>query len=209
MFIAKNLEKKIEDRSLWNGLEITIQGGDRIALRGPSGSGKTLLMRTLSALDEPVQGDIEFEGKPLSEWHLPEYRRRVRYVPQDASFVSGTVRKSIELFFSFRANRSLKLDEQRLQDYMNLLQLEPSFLNKTAENLSGGEKQLSALLRSLLLEPQILLLDEPTSNLDEEKVERVEKLIDDWMNSRSSHSFIWTSHDSRQLDRMTRQTIQL
>jgi len=209
MLTARNLARYIDGRPIWSGLSFSIDGGDRVALRGPSGSGKTLLMRALVGLDALDDGEVLYRGQRLDEWQIPEYRRLVRYIPQDAAFPSGTVRQSIEQFFTFRANRDLELDEAGLERFLGILKLPESFLDKTADHLSGGEKQMVAIMRSLLLGPEVLLLDEPTSNLDEAMVARVEALVDAWMDGDPERRFVWTSHDTRQLDRMTEQTIQL
>lgn len=209
MLIADNLTRRVDGKTIWSGLSFKIKEGDRIALRGPTGSGKTLLLRSLVGLDALDDGEIRYRDRPLSEWHLPRYRRYVRYIPQDAAFLSGTVRDSIVLFFTFKVNRDLNIDESRLYTYLETLQLSESFLDKTADHLSGGEKQLVALIRSLLLNPEVLLLDEPTSNLDEKMVTRVERLIEQWMEAASQRCLVWTSHDSRQLDRVTRKSITL
>lgn len=204
---AKGLKRQIDHRVLWDALDLSIRSGERIALRGSSGSGKTLLMRTLSALDLPDEGSIHFQQKSLTEWHLPSYRKKVCYLPQDASFLAGSVRASITAFFSFRSNRNLSWSEDRFTRMLDALQLPHSFADKTADHLSGGEKQLTAIIRSLLLDPVILLLDEPTSNLDESMTERVEALMETWMQENSDRAFLWTSHDSRQLDRITQRSI--
>ncbi len=209
MFLARNLGKSIDGHKIWAGITLQLKAGDRLALRGPSGSGKTVLMRTLVGLDALDEGEIIYRDHPIEAWNIPEYRRLVRYIPQDAVFVSGTVRESIARFFTFKANRDLHLDESELISWLDILELPADFLDKTADHLSGGEKQMVALLRSLLLEPEILLLDEPTSNLDEQMVSRVEKLIDRWMSSGVNRGLIWTSHDSRQLDRMTNRSLTL
>ncbi len=209
MLIARNLARSIDGQIIWSGLSLTLSAGDRVSLRGPTGSGKTLLMRSLVGLDELDEGEILYRDHKIEEWDIPEFRRRVRYIPQDASFVTGTVRESINLFFTFRANRHRELDEAHLSDYMEILELAETFLDKTADHLSGGEKQVVALLRSLLLQPDMLLLDEPTSNLDEAMVGRVERLINMWIEQDPDRAYLWTSHDSRQLDRMTHSSVTL
>jgi len=209
MLTARNLARYIDGRPIWSELSFSIDGGERVALRGPSGSGKTLLMRALVGLDALDDGEVLYRDQRLDEWDIPEYRRLVRYIPQDAAFLSGTVRQSIEQFYTFRANRDLELDEAKLERFLGILKLPDSFLDKTADHLSGGEKQMVAIMRSLLLGPEVLLLDEPTSNLDEAMVARVEALVDAWMDGDPERRFVWTSHDTRQLDRMTERTIKL
>ncbi len=207
MLTARNLTRLIDGRPIWTGLSLDLGPGERVALHGPSGSGKTLLMRSLVGLDAVDGGEIRYRNRNIEDWNLPEYRRLVRYIPQDAAFVSGTVRQSIDLFFTFKTNRDLEFDTAQLDAFLQILQLPGSFLDKTADHLSGGEKQVVAILRSLLLRPEVLLLDEPTSNLDEAMVNRVERLIDVWMDDDPSRCFIWTSHDTRQLDRITCRSI--
>lgn len=209
MLIAKNLTRTIDGHVLWSGLTLTLAAGERVALRGPTGSGKTLLMRSLIGLDYPDEGEIKYLDRNIKEWNIPDFRRRVRYIPQDAAFVAGSVRDSISLFFSFQVNRNRELNESLLNTCVDILGLPVSFLDKTADYLSGGEKQLVALLRSLLLEPEILLLDEPTSNLDEVMAGRVEQMIRVWIEQNPDRAYLWTSHDSRQLDRMTNSSITL
>ena len=209
MLTARNLARYIDGRPIWSELSFSIDGGERVALRGPSGSGKTLLMRALVGLDALDDGEVLYRDQRLDEWDIPEDRRLVRYIPQDAAFLSGTVRQSIEQFYTFRANRDLELDEAKLERFLGILKLPDSFLDKTADHLSGGEKQMVAIMRSLLLGPEVLLLDEPTSNLDEAMVARVEALVDAWMDGDPERRFVWTSHDTRQLDRMTERTIKL
>ncbi|TVQ73305.1 MAG: ATP-binding cassette domain-containing protein [Balneolaceae bacterium] len=209
MLTARNLARYIDGRPIWSGLSFSISNGERVALRGPSGSGKTLLMRALVGLDALDEGDVLYRDQHLDEWDIPEYRRLVRYIPQDAAFLSGTVQQSIEQFFTFRANRDLELDTAGLERFLGILNLPESFLGKTADHLSGGEKQMVAIMRSLLLGPEVLLLDEPTSNLDEAMVTRVEALVDVWMDGDPERRLVWTSHDTRQLDRMTTRTIRL
>ncbi len=209
MLTAHKLARFIDGRPIWSDLSFSLRSGERVALRGPSGSGKTLLMRSMVGLDAIDQGEIRFRDRNLDQWDIPRYRRLVRYIPQDAAFLSGTVRQSIEQFFSFRANRDLVLDTAELERNLDILQLPGSFLDKTAGHLSGGEKQMVAIMRSLLLSPEVLLLDEPTSNLDEAMVSRVEALVEAWMAGDAERRFVWTSHDSRQLDRLTSRSIEL
>lgn len=203
LFTAFGLLRTINGKPLWSDLNIELPPGCSASLRGPSGSGKSLLLRTLAGLDPLEKGVIKYRGKKISEWKLPLYRREVRYLPQEASFFSGTVNDNLSLFFKFKANNEVAFDSSLLSGWMDLLKLSGAFLKKRVEHLSGGERQIVALLRTLLLKPRILFLDEPTSNLDDTKVTMAESLIRTWKEADSQRRYLWISHDNRQLDRMT------
>lgn len=144
--------------------EVSLDIADRefLVLVGPSGAGKTSLLNVLAGLS-PYQGRVLFQGKPVD--HLPPHRREVGYVFQDLLlFPHLSVQKNLLL-----AMRRLKLSRQQKRDkadeILELFRLE-HLAGRLPGELSGGEKQRSALARAVASEPKILLLDEPFASLD-------------------------------------------
>ncbi len=191
-------------QTLLDQISLTIQKGDRIGLGGASGSGKTTLMRSIAALDPISNGDVRFKGHRVTDF--PGYRRRVIYLHQRPAMMAGTVRENLQLPFSMTASQS-SYDEGRVTDWLSPLAKPVSILDQEVSTLSGGEQQIIALLRAIQLDPAVLLLDEPTASLDAEMVQQFEQVVDQWFAEAEDRAFVWTSHDERQLIRMTTQLV--
>ena len=206
---ASGLSHKIESQSLWQNLNFSIKPGDRVALVGPSGSGKTVLLRTLSALEPLQQGSIRFGDRPLSEWDIPHYRARVMYLPQRPALPASSVEDAIRAPLRLTVHRHRSYDRAAVLNLLKDLKRDPIFLTKQTQYLSGGERQIVAFLRTLILQPTILLLDEPTASLDEKTATAIETAIAAWMSSDPNRACLWTSHNSLQLERVTTRQIRL
>lgn len=187
-------------RVLLDALSVTIGAGERVGLRGPAGSGKTLLLRALALLDPVNDGRILWRGAPIPDEMVPSFRRRVAYLPQTPALVSGTVEVNLRLPFTFGIYQDSSYVRERAEDLLDRLGLETSFLDQSVTNLSGGERQLAALVRQLQVGPRILLLDEPTAALDSDSRTRVQELISAWVEADGERAFLWVSHDDRQVD---------
>lgn len=179
-----------------------IFAGDRIALTGTSGAGKSVLLRTLSLLDWPQTGSVAFRGRPVGAADVPDFRRQVAYVRQQSAFIPGSVADNLRLPFRFQANRGSAYDEEALLALLAPLGRGTAFLQQEAQTLSGGEAQLVALLRSLQLNPCVLLLDEPTAALDRAAAAQIEALLLRWYEDDPKRAWVWISHDPEQAARM-------
>jgi putative ABC transport system ATP-binding protein len=206
---AKSLGRRIGTRWLWRHLDLDLAGGEALAVTGPSGSGKTLLLRSLAGLEPATEGEIAAAGRALETWPMPAYRARVTYVAQRAFTLEGTVEDALRRPFRFGVHRAKPFPRERALQGLRAVGRDEGFLNFAGASLSGGEGQIVALLRALLLDPLVLLLDEPTASLDADAVRAVEALVTGWLAANDSRAMVWTSHQDAQLDRVTNRRLHL
>ncbi len=173
-------------RSPLGPLDLELAAGEILFVSGPSGSGKSLLLRSLADLD-PHEGEIYLDGVSQIETPPPLWRRRVAYLPSEPAWWAPRVG---DLMPASLAPEDLAA-----------LDLSPSLLDATPETISSGESQRLALLRLLQGRPRLLLLDEPSANLDPESTERLEALVHVRMGDEGM-AVIWVSHDPLQRERM-------
>ncbi|MFJ7827671.1 ATP-binding cassette domain-containing protein [Psychrobacillus sp. NPDC096623] len=198
LFELKQLTKKHWDAQLnselFSGITTTIEQPERIALLGKSGQGKSTLLRILAKLESVDNGQIYFNGQVMKEVDSKTWRMNVCYVAQQPTMLPGTIRDNL-MTSSKIHNRPFKEDLARtLIKEVGLIHLD---WEKKAGELSGGEKQRIALVRSLLLQPKILLLDEITASLDQQSKNLVEQLLIK-LHQKEGITFIWVTHDTEQ-----------
>ncbi len=143
---------------------LDIEQGEVLALVGPNGAGKSTLLLTLARLIEPERGEIMFADRRLEEWNALEYRRRLSFVFQDPLLLDLSVAENVALGLHFRGVQKGHV-EAMTRRWLAQLGIEPLGTRK-ASQLSGGEAQRVSLARALVLEPELLLLDEPFAALD-------------------------------------------
>jgi ABC-type iron transport system FetAB ATPase subunit len=166
-------------------VRLEIAAGECVALHGPSGSGKTLLLRALADLD-PHEGRVRLDGREQSELPGPQWRRRVGLLPAESAWWAERVGEH----FAEGAGAMLEA-----------LGLDPRCMGWEVSRLSSGERQRLALARLLAGEPEVLLLDEPTANLDADNTARVEAVIEAYRRERGA-AVLWVSHDPEQRRRI-------
>ena len=137
-----------------------------MAVCGPSGAGKTLLLRALALLDPLDSGEILWTGRPVARDQVPRFRREAIYLHQRSAVLEDNVEAALRQPFSLRVYRQRQFDRDRAVSFLEQLGRDEAFLAKRVRDLSGGEMQITALVRALQLDPTVLLLDEPTSALD-------------------------------------------
>ncbi len=208
LLTVERITKRIGDRLLWRNLSFQLECGQRLALAGATGSGKTLLMRTLVLLDPLQEGAIRLLGRPPQRWFLPRYRTHVMYVPQRPVAFPGTVEDNLRWPWKVHRPSDTGYDSSRISEWLAWLGKDSRFLSLDARQLSGGEVQLMALLRSLQLDPMILLLDEPTASLDGPTAESLEDLLKEWQRQ-GDRALMVASHDPAQMERFTHQRLVL
>ena len=143
---------------------LDVQKGEVLALVGPNGAGKTTLMLVLAGLLKPQSGRIVFDQRPLSEWNALEYRRKISFVFQTPLLLDMTVAENVALGLKFRGMRKDQI-QVRVAQWLERLGI-GSIAGRRAGELSGGEAQRVSLARAFVLDPELLLLDEPFSALD-------------------------------------------
>jgi ABC-type iron transport system FetAB ATPase subunit len=176
--------KKLQ-RLLIGPLSLAIDAGQCLGISGPSGTGKSLLLRAIADLD-PHDGEVWLEGVRCRDISPVQWRTRVGLLPPESCWWLARV------VDHFRNGTPVPLEA---------LGLSPAILQEPVVRLSSGEKQRLALLRLLANRPQVLLLDEPTANLDPANTQRVEEFISDYRQDRSA-AVIWVSHDREQIARI-------
>jgi putative ABC transport system ATP-binding protein len=195
--------------SLLADISIAVSAGERWAVAGPSGSGKTLLLRALALLD-PVEGEFRWQGEPILSSSVPEYRSHVVYLSQSSPVIEGTVEDNLRIPYQLSRYADRDWSRSQAAAWCQQLGKQESFLQRSSADLSGGEKQIVALLRVLPLDAQILLLDEATSALDPATEEKFESLVDAWLSERpDERAVVWVSHDESQRQRVSSQSLHL
>lgn len=184
-----------------------VRAGDTIGLTGAIGSGKTLLLRSLAMIDPLDEGVIEWQGEPVTGPLVPRFRAQVIYLHQSAVLFSGTVEDNFRHPFQLNVHRHESFQRQVALRWLSEAGGDESMLHRPARSLSGGERQVVALVRAILLSPTVLLLDEPTASLDAKTAHAVEELIVKWqrMDPRG-RAYVWVTHSrpgvSRVADRL-------
>ena len=165
--------------------DLDLAPGECVTLSGASGSGKSRLLRAIADLD-PHGGEAWCDGTAQQDLSGPGWRRRVALLPAESAWWSERVEDHFE----------------RLEPHtLALLELPAEAAGWQVNRLSSGERQRLALLRVLSVEPEVLLLDEPTANLDQENGQRVEALITRWRQEHKT-AVLWVSHDPAQQERV-------
>ena len=143
---------------------LDIARGETLTVVGPNGAGKSTLLLALARLLEPAGGEINFAGKSLKDWNELEYRRKISFVFQSPLLMDMTVEQNVALGLKFRGTPKEET-RARVGQWIRRLGIE-SLAKRRAGQLSGGEAQRVSLARAFVLEPELLLLDEPFSSLD-------------------------------------------
>ena len=185
----------VDGKPILDDISFEVGKGELLMVSGPSGSGKSTLLRIIGDQLSPTSGSIRFNGKNILEYRPEEYRQRVSYVFQIPTLFMHTVIEDLE--FPYRI-REMEPDLERIRELLPEVGLTEDILTKESRIISGGEKQRVALLRSLLIAPDILLLDEVTSSLDRENA----RMIEDTVKKLSARgiTIIWVTHDPDQLE---------
>lgn len=170
----KQVAYQAGDQEILQDVSFAAEEGDYLTLTGPSGSGKSTTLKLIAGLISPNKGEIFYKGKNLDDLDLVQYRRQVSYCFQQPTLFDETVKDNLALPFAIRKQ---DFAEKRVKEALKQVDLPADYLDKKITTLSGGEKQRVALIRNMLFRPEVLLLDEVTTGLDEESKQIVHQLI--------------------------------
>ncbi|EAT15557.1 ATP-binding cassette domain-containing protein [Desulfuromonas acetoxidans] len=196
-----------EQRCALDIASLSFATGHLYALHGANGSGKSTLLNCLALLINPQSGSLYFRQRRVQRgwFSLPRLRRQITLVHQTPYLFDGTVNDNLRVALRLGGICSNQA-QQAVDDALDSVGL-ADFHNRSARELSGGEQKRVAIARALALRPKVLLLDEPTANMDKYSVERLEQLISTLPDQ--GITVIIASHDQAQAQRLGSQVIEL
>lgn len=182
-----------EDKQILKNIKLEIEKGDFLSIVGPSGSGKSTLLKLCCDLISPTEGNITFMDKDIAAYNPVELRKKINYCFQTPYLFGETVMDNLSFPYIVRKDHP---DLKRINELLAYFNIPSDFINKSIKNLSGGEKQRIALIRSMIYPPDILLLDEVTASLDADNTNLVEEIIHS-INKKGT-TILWITHNLEQ-----------
>ena len=193
----QGVKKAYEGRTVVDIDGLEIRRGEFLAIVGPSGAGKSTLLRMLNFLEYPDEGQIEYAGQAASASMPMELRRQVTTVFQHPALLHDSVENNVAYGLRLRGQRDSRGEVRGILTRMGLEKLRRS----QARTLSGGEAQRVALARALIVRPEVLLLDEPSANLDPYNIGLIEEVMKE-VNQTRGTTMVMVTHNVFQAKRM-------
>lgn len=175
--IIKDLRKDYGENKVLKGIDFELKDGERVVVLGPSGSGKSTFLRCINRIEEPTAGEIYYNGELVTDKNIRKVRRNVGMVFQHFNLINNlTIMENLTLAPVNLKIMTRERAEKRARELLRHIGL-PDKANVYPASLSGGQKQRVAIIRAMMLSPEVLLFDEPTSALDPEAIGDVLELI--------------------------------
>ncbi len=213
--VGSNNTLSTHKRELITGVSGTLLEGQVTVLTGHSGSGKSILLRALAGLSPISQGDVwlrqndsgykDGSGQNSNDYlsihdaSPTQWRAQVALLAQHPQLLEGSVLENLQMPYRLQAHQHIKFDIDWHIAQLAYLERTADFLQQEASHLSGGERQLVNTLRLLQLNPQVLLLDEPTAALDADTSAKLIHLLISWLHSKPQRALLWITHDTQDI----------
>ncbi len=183
---ARDLSFSYDDKKIFSGVNFSIRSGDKVAVCGENGSGKSTLIKVLSCLLKDYAGQILIDGTELSEISSADWYGKLAFVEQDPYLFSVSVRDNVRL-----GNLAATEEEvDRVMEETGIGYLSGREITNAYSELSGGERQKIAIARALIKDAPVIVMDEPSNNLDSDTTDRLKDFI-----RNTSKTVIFVSHD--------------
>lgn len=197
---SKNIRKQYGDNLILNLSSLIIESGEFVGMVGENGTGKSTLLHIIAGLDTNFEGSVTYDGEPLQE----RVQREITLVMQKPYMFSRSVRQNLAYPL---AVRGLSKEEiaQRTTETAERFGLTP-LMEQRADRLSGGEMQKLNLARAVIFSPRLLMLDEPTANVDRAFTEKIEESLRDY---HKDNTMILVTHSAEQAHRLCDRVIRL
>lgn len=170
---TESLTRIIDGEAIVDSVSLRVQQSEVVAIIGSSGAGKSSFLRLLNRLDEPTEGTVYLDGTDYRELDPETVRRRIGLIPQEPALSRGLVAENVALAARLRGE---PIDDERVRALLGRMGL-AGYEERNVEDLSGGERQRVSIARTLYVDPEMLLLDEPTSHLDTASEAQIEELL--------------------------------
>ena len=203
MLRTENLFLSYGDKPVVQDISLAIPEGGITCLLGPNGSGKSTLLKSFAGLLPPQSGQTFLDGRPVTDWNRRQLALRLAMLPQKPIVPEGIKVRDLVALGRFPHRKwwqgNSTADDEATTEAMTMTGV-LELAERPVQSLSGGQQQRAWIAMALAQGTQILLLDEPTANLDAENTNRVEALVNRYQ-SATGAALLWVSHDTKQLNR--------
>lgn len=198
-----HVNKTFADNLVVNNLNLEIKQGELFVLVGNSGSGKTTSIKMINRLEDPSSGQVLINGRPTNEYNLQKLRWDIGYVLQEiALFPNMTVGKNVGLIPEIKGERKDKAQQKMIEKRLYEVGLDPkTYYNRYPSELSGGEQQRIGILRAIISNPPVVLMDEPFSALDPLSRTNLQNLVID-LHQKMQNTIVFVTHDMNEALKM-------
>lgn len=200
---TESLTRRVAGNTIVDSISLRVRESAVLAIIGPSGAGKSSFLRLLNRLDEPTSGTVYLDGIDYHGIDPQEVRKRIGLIPQASALRPMSVRENVAISDRLRDE---PIDERRVTELLDRMGLS-GYEDRAAEDLSGGERQRVSIARTLYVEPEVLLLDEPTAHLDGATEMKIEELLAELIRDESL-TCILVTHDTAQAKRLGTRTVE-